>query len=293
MRWLVVVNRSAGTGRSVASRARQALDKFGVDFELALPASREEAVACVQDAAASGQRYFVAVGGDGTVNLIADGLLQRTWDEPPVLAVLPAGTGCDLIRTFGISQRMEEAAEHLARPGEYLIDVGYVDGSWARRYFVNVAETGVAAAAVQSADRLPPSLGRMRYPLGLTLALPRFQRTEVSVHAGKRTFTGDALAVILANGQFFGGGFNIAPKATLIDGVLDVQIITAAKRRAPSLVPRIYRGMHLTDRDVRRFVAAEVTVESREPWPVEVDGEYLGNTPVTAGVQSGRIALKI
>ncbi len=293
MRWFVVVNRSAGTGRSVALRAQRALDRVGVDYDLALPSGRQEAAGCVQDAADAGQRHFVAVGGDGTVNLVVNSLLDRPWSEPPVLGVLPGGTGCDLIRTFGISQKMEEAAGHLARPGEYVIDVGFVEGEWGRRFFVNVAEAGVAAAAVQSADRLPAALGRVRYPLGLALALPTFNRTGVTIDAGKRTFRGEALAVIFANGQFFGGGFNIAPKATLIDGVLDVQVITAAKRRAPSLVPRIYRGMHLTDRDVKRFVTSRVTVESDQPWPVEVDGEYLGNTPVSAGVQSGRIALKI
>lgn len=291
--WLAIVNEAAGGRGSTSGRAHAALAAVDVAYDLIAPADRAAAREVVREGVADGRRHFIAVGGDGTVNALVNDLLEHPWEKPPVVGVLPAGTGCDLIRTFGIPQRMPEAAIHLVRPGEYLIDVGLAEGSWGRRYFVNVGQAGVAAAAARRATRLPVSLGRIRYPLGLALTLPGFRRGHVEVETGKRNFSGEALAVIFANGQFFGGGFNIAPKATLIDGVLDVQIITARKRRAASLVPRIYRGMHLTDPDVRRYSSAAITVTTREPWPVEVDGEFVGNTPVRVGVTPGRIALKI
>jgi len=291
--WLAVVNEQAGGGGTTTARARRALEVAGVDHHLMAPRTRAVMTDAVAGAVADGQRHFVAVGGDGTVNALANDLLAHAWTQPPVLGVLPAGTGCDLIRTFGISQHMEEAATHLSRPGEYLIDVAIARGDWGHRFFLNVGEAGVAAAAVQRADRLPTWLGRARYPLGLALALPGFTRTRVEVESERRNFSGQALAVVFANGQFFGGGFNIAPKATLVDGLLDVQVITAKKWRAGTLVPRIYRGMHLADRDIRRFTARQVRIDTAEPWPVEIDGEYLGNTPVTVDVAPGRIALKI
>ena len=291
--WCVVVNASAGSGRTTRQHAEAALAATGLYFEVLAPSSRAAMTAEIANAVRAGQRHFVAVGGDGTVNALVNDLLAHEWTEPPVVGVLPAGTGCDLVRTFGISQRMDQAAAHLLGSGTYLIDVGWVRGEWGEHFFVNVGEAGVAAAGVERAARLPSRLGRIRYPAGLALALPRFRRTHVDVVGDRRRFSGEALAVIFANGQFFGGGFNVAPKATLVDGLLDVQIITASKRRAGTLVPRVYRGLHLMDRGVRRFTSGTVRVETAEPWPVEVDGEPIGNTPVEAGVAPGRIALKI
>ena len=97
----------------------------------------------------------------------------------------------------------------------------------------------------------------------------------------------------MANAQFFAGGWNVAPKATLVDGVLDIQIIDAAKRRAPALVPKVIRGTHLRDPAVRRFSAAEFTIETSPVWPVEADGDLVGNTTVQGRVMPGALRLKI
>ena len=123
--------------------------------------------------------------------------------------------------------------------------------------------------------------------------LPRFPAARVRVVTERRTYESEALAVIMANAQFFAGGWNVAPKATLIDGVLDMQVINCAKARAPALVPKIIRGTHLTDPAVRRFSAARFEVDTDIPWPLEADGDYIGNTPVSGHVVSAALRLKI
>ena len=71
------------------------------------------------------------MGGDGSVNAVVNELMAHEWETPPTLGILPAGTGCDLLRTFGISQKLDEAAGHLAGDATYLIDVGVVSGNGA------------------------------------------------------------------------------------------------------------------------------------------------------------------
>jgi diacylglycerol kinase family enzyme len=115
----------------------------------------------------------------------------------------------------------------------------------------------------------------------------------VTVQTERRTYESEALAVIMANAQFFAGGWNVAPKATLVDGVLDMQIINCRKTRAPALVPKIVKGTHLTDRSVRRFSAATFTIETDVGWPLEADGDYIGNTPVSGRVLPAALRLKI
>jgi YegS/Rv2252/BmrU family lipid kinase len=291
--WQVYVNRSAGRRATDPAHIGHILRDIGVPHELHGPGSPEDATAHIQQMAREGARHFVVVGGDGTVNLAVNALMPLCLAEPPVLGVLPVGTGCDLLRTFGLPQDLAGAARHLATDATYAIDVATLEGSWGTRYFVNVAQGGVGAAAAQTAARLGRRLGSSRYPLAFVARLPGFPRAQVTVTTERKTIESEALAVILANAQFFAGGWNVAPKATLMDGVLDVQIIDSPKTGAPALVPKVIKGTHLTDRAVRRMSAAEFSVTSEPAWPVECDGDLVGNTPVKGRVVPAAIHLKI
>lgn len=292
-RWLVTVNPAAGRRAVNPLDVRAALHAAGVEFDMATPSSGTEMVAAIEDFVLRGGTHLAVVGGDGTANLAVDTLLAMETGEPPILGILPAGTGCDLLRTFGLPQDLGGAAAHLKSGDTYSIDVAYLDGSWGRRHFVNVAQAGVGAAAAQSAPKLHRRLGAARYPLAFLARLPRFPRAEVTLVTEKRTVESEALAVIFANGQFFAGGWNVAPRATLIDGVLDIQIIDAKKSRAPALVPKIIKGTHLSDPAVRRISAAEFDLSTSMVWPVEADGDLLGNTRIAGRVIPAAINLKI
>lgn len=291
-KWLVLVNPAAGRKSADASRVRGALDTARVSAEISIPdsvAAMREAIA--QGAAAS--RKIAIVGGDGTVNLAANVLLNRPGNGVPILGILPGGTGCDLLRTFGISQKVEEAATHLNGEATYRIDVGMLEGEWGVRYFVNVAQAGVGAAAAETAPRLGRRWGKARYPLAFLARLPAFPVATVEVDLGDRQHRGRALAVIMANSQFFAGGWNVAPRAMLNDGRLDLQVIDCRKREAVRLVPKIIRGVHLTDRAVRRYSTPGFHLRTSLPWPIEADGDLVGNTPVRVSVIPAALELKI
>ena len=293
MTWLVLLNRSAGRKPTSASEVGDLLRSVGADFEIEVPASPSETVQMVADALNRGTDRFCVAGGDGTVNLVVDTILKAGVGDAPTLGILPTGTGCDLLRTFGITPDLGEAASHLVTKDTYPIDVVRLEGNWGTRFFVNVGQAGVGAAAAETAPRLSRRMGPVRYPLAFGARLPRFPITDVQVVTEKRTYTSRALAVIFANAQFFAGGWNIAPRATLVDGVADIQIFNAKKSQAPALVPKIIRGTHLADPSVRRFSAGEFTITTEAEWPIEVDGDYIGTTPVTGRVVPAAIQLKI
>lgn len=292
-RWLVAMNGAAGTRSTDPSSVVAALSAAGVEFELTQPINRESMVSAIIEHARGGGTHVAVVGGDGTANLAVNTLMDLEMGERPTLAILPAGTGSDLMRTFGITQDLGAAAKRLTTSDIYAIDVAYLDGEWGRRYFGNVAQAGVGAAAAQTAPRMHRRLGLARYPLAFVARLPRFPRAEIKLVTEKRTIESQALAVIFANGQFFAGGWNVAPRATLIDGVLDIQIIDASKTRAPALVPKIINGTHLTDRAVRRISASEFDLTTSRIWPIEADGDLVGNTAVSGRVIPAAINLKI
>jgi YegS/Rv2252/BmrU family lipid kinase len=292
-RWHVYVNRASGRRPVDPSLVAEILAGLGVDAEIFAPESREETTELIQQAAHAGVGHFAVTGGDGTVNLAVNALMPLGLDSRPVLGVLPVGTGCDLLRTFGLPQDLAGAARHLTSPDTYVIDVATVEGEWGVRYFANVAQTGVGAAAAQTAMRISRRLGVSRYPLAFIARLPRFPKAKVKITTERRAIETEALAVIMANAQFFAGGWNVAPKATLTDGVLDIQVINCDKTSAPALVPKVIKGTHLGDPAVRRLSAAEFTIETDPLWPVECDGEAVGNTTVRGRVVPAAISLKI
>lgn len=291
--WLVLVNPRAGRGRRILPRVEDVLRRRKIPADIVAADGLEALREAVGRAAAEGRSRLAAAGGGGTVNAVLNAVLDHPWEETPVLGVLPAAGAGDLLRTFGIGPDLETAADRLAAGDVYPVDAALAVGEWGRRYFLNAAGAGLTAAAASAALRLPAGWGRFRYAGAAALALAGFRGGDIRLEADGRSFEGRAAAVILANGQFIGAGYNIAPRASMADGLLDVQVITSSRRRMGRLAARARGGNHLSDPGVRRYQAAEVRIEAEEPWPVEADGEPLGDSPLLVRVQAGRIALKV
>jgi diacylglycerol kinase (ATP) len=294
------MNLKAGRRPVGVDQVRTVLTDLGIDFELDVPPTAVAMSEAIAAAAGEGQTRLAVVGGDGTVNVAVNQILRSEWQSAPQLGILPGGTGCDLLRTFGMSHDLGEAARHLLGDSLYPIDVGRLEGSWGVRYFVNVAQTGVGAGAAESAAHLSRSWGKARYPLAFIGRLPGFPATEVTVEMEKgpdgvaaRSHRGPALAAIFANGQFFAGGWNVAPRSSLTDGRLDLQLVNCKKSYAIRLVPKIIKGLHLTDSAVRRYATGAFELATATSWPIEADGDPVGNTPVSVSVVPGAVNLKI
>ena len=300
--WLVLINPAAGRRPVSEARVRSALRSASVEAEVETPSSPESLRERIVGLARSSERSKLAiVGGDGTANLAVNAILSTTWKAEPLLGILPGGTGCDLLRTFAIPQDLDEAATHLSSESTYLVDVGRLEGTFGIRHFLNVAQVGIGAAAAVTAQTMSRAWGMARYPIAFLKRLPGFPEAEVSMAgtgqsesvAAKRGYYGPALAVIFANGQYFAGGWNVAPRANLTDGRLDVQVINCRKREAFRLVPRIIRGVHLSDPAVHRFSKGSLEILTEPGWPLEADGDPVGNTPVSISVLPGALSLKI
>jgi YegS/Rv2252/BmrU family lipid kinase len=292
-KWLVAVNGKAGRLTTDPTLIADVVRTAGLDAEIVAPSSPGEMAEALIAGARRGFEHFAVAGGDGTVNLAVNALLPLDLGFSPVIGVLPSGTGCDLLRTFGLPQDLAGAAQHLATDNVYPIDVGALEGDWGVRYFVNVAQAGVGAAAAESAVKIARWLGPVRYPMAFGGRLPRFPRARITLTTEKKLVESEALAVIFANAQFFAGGWNVAPKATLVDGVLDIQIFDVKKSQAAALVPKVIKGTHLREPGVRRLSVSEFTLVTEPSWPVEADGDLIGNTTVKGRVIPAAVRLKI
>lgn len=251
-----------------------------------------------RDAALGGAGLLVVVGGDGSVNEVANGLVGL--DSPPDIAVVPRGTGWDFVRTFSIPRKIEDAVAVALGSARRQIDLGVVtyrswDGSEARTAFANVGSAGMSGAIAQRANDTSKALGGKASYLWATLAVfARWSATEVRLTVDGEHREGAMFDVVVANGRFFGGGMKICPEAEPDDGLFDVLTIgDVTKRDLVSTMPRIYRGTHLPHPRAELLRGRTVVVESDEPLPIELDGEQPGTTPAAFEVLPSAVRLRV
>lgn len=291
--WWVVVNPAAGRGRDLTQQVEAALDARAIEYEARTSENADAVGRLVAEGRDLGYRRFISVGGDGTANLVVNRLLEDEWPKPPTLAILPAGSGSDFVRTFAIPNQLEAAADHLLTEDRYPVDVGRLSGQFGHRYFLNAANAGIGARTVVEALRFPDWMGPRRYLAGFWSALARTSPDEIHVDCDGRTIATVGWNVVIANGQFFGGGMNVAPRAATGDGLLDVQVFSGPRRSAPGVIRRVVRGTHLTHTAVRRTTGRSIEVKIPEEWLLEADGEIVGRGSFSVEVAGGHLNFKI
>ena len=300
---LVIANPSAGRADgTVLDRLVTALRTHGVNPEVMMTSAAGHASVLARGAVEDGRRYLIAVGGDGTVHEVVNGMVDaeagRLRGDDPVLGVVGAGSGCDLLRTFGLDRPPEVLARHLAGPDTVRIDLGRVrfatrDGGTGTRVFANVAEVGYGGSVSRLANRLPRRLSGARYSLAIVGAVPRFRRIDTTVTVDGGSVREPVCNVVVANGQFFGGGLKVAPRALPTGGSLNVQSWGGHPVDVIRAQPQLRTGAHLARADVREWSSTTVEVTTATPVDLEADGEYLGVSPVTFDVLAGILRFKL
>ena len=284
MTWTIVINPHAGSVPTDRAWLEREIEDRRLVGEVVVTDAPEELGPIVRRVLGRESPQLAVVGGDGTLHHAVNALLEAEPESPPTLALIPDGSGSDFARTFGHSNDPLAALDRLTHPNRYPVDVGAISGSFGRRWFLNAANVGIAAASVAAAERMPRRMGPVRYRSALWTVLPRFPKADIEVGIDRHRFAGEAINVVVANGQFFGGGLNVAPRATLVDGVMDVQVFSGPKRNAFVIMPRLALGAHLTHRAVRRYIGSTITIDAPDEWPVEADGELLGTGSVSIEV---------
>src|SRR5207244_3722399 len=148
-----------------------------------------------------------------------------------VLGIVPLGSGCDYVKTFGIPQDVASAVALLASDAPpRSVDAGEIDyDGGERRFFANIAEVGIGPEVVDRASRLPRFLGPAMYFAAFCLVLPRFHRRAATIRIDEDDQRVQLTNLVIAIGQVFGGGMRVAPKADASDGLFEVQIQTGSK----------------------------------------------------------------
>ncbi len=297
----VIVNPVAGA-RSTRRKwpiINRLLERIGLTFDFNYTEGVGHAIELAQAAASDGYSYLVAVGGDGTVNEVANGILLSRNAAATVLGVVSTGTGSDFARSAGLARDYATACNNLTSSKRLTIDVGVVEyqsgGETHERFFVNSAGVGFDAAVVKETERLPKFFGgTIPYVAGMLRTLVSYRNKNIVLKVGDEEERKRVLNVAVANGNYCGGGMRIAPDAELDDKLLDVVVFgDMSKFEILKEFPTIYKGTHINHPKVSVKKAANVSIESAKPMLVYADGELLGECPATFRVVPAALSLVV
>jgi YegS/Rv2252/BmrU family lipid kinase len=279
----LLVNLSAGGGRAakLLPRVEAALRARGVAFRVERTRSLGHARELTRAALAAGE-VAAALGGDGLLGAVA-GELRNTGG---VLGVLPGGRGNDFARKLGIPHDPVAACEYATAGQERRIDLAVVDG----RCYLGILSAGLDSDANELANSTKLKLGTAVYAYAALRALARWKpaRWTVTLDGERHEFTGYSVAV--ANSGVFGSGMFLVPDAELDDGMLDVVLCQdTPKRRYLFNLPKVFRGTHVDEPNLRFLRARSITFEADRPFTAFADGDPIADLPATVTVAPGTL----
>ena len=291
--WMVIVNPKAGIGRGLKDwpTISNQMNHSGLDFTCVFTEHKYHAVELTVKAINDGYRKIVAIGGDGTINEVVNGIFiqQQVPTSAISFAVIPAGTGNDWMRMFGIPKTYSDAVQSLVAEHTILQDVGLISYHETlikhQRYMANVAGMGFDAMVNRRFNRLKDE-GRLGKRLYINSTLKelfnyRSKRFKVVVD-GEIFYDGAVFSATVGVGKYNGGGMNQMPNAVIDDGLLDITVIKRVNKfNVLRHFRKLYNGNLYSYSKVIAAQGKNITIETWPESPIEIDGEALGYSTFT------------
>jgi diacylglycerol kinase (ATP) len=288
----VLTNPASGHGnaRHAAERGVAQLQRRGVDVVEIVGTDAEHARHLLRDALDRGTDALAVVGGDGVISLA----LQEIARTDVPLGIIPAGTGNDHAREYGIPTGNPEAAADVLVDGRTdTVDLGHIrSDTGERRWFGTVMATGFDSLVSDRTNRMRWPPGRMRYNLAMLAELSRLRLLPFRlVLDGRDEIVTELTLAAFGNTRSYGGGMLICPNADHADGKLDITMVHSASRtRLVRLFPTVFRGTHIDLDEVRTARAPCIRVEC-PGINAYADGEFACALPVEVSAVGGALRI--
>ena len=279
------------------------IHKFRKEFQLEIRKStlQNSFQELTANAINKGVDYLILVGGDGSVNEGVNGYFDADSElsEKVMLGVYPAGSGNDFSKSLGVGNDLEQLLLLVKNDSFKKIDVGLmhfnnVDNTPGKRYFINIADIGIGGyVANKISDSKKRLGGEFTYTKALIQSFFKYKKQEVQLTSQDYNWTGKMMSICMANGKYFGSGMCIAPDASLTDGKMQLVIIgEVSLYDYLKNIPKIKKGHKVIHKEIEYSFAEKceiIAVDS--PCPIDMDGEYVGTTPLKTEVISNQLKM--
>lgn len=276
--WALVINPTAGSGKGapIGSYVAGFLTQRGETHEIVSGDSAISLVTHLKKFIANHPdcQGVIAVGGDGLLHNV----LQVVTPAQIPLAVIPAGTGNDFVRTLGWPlEDLNPYLESIISNKPRSMDLGLVDGEW----FGAILSTGFDSIVNEKANTMNWPKGPMKYNVAIAIELPRFAPRSYEITLDDRSISTQAMLIAVSNGRSYGGGMLVCPDANIHDGLFDVMVLhPVSKIEFLKVFPRVFKGTHVNHPAVEIVRSKKVTIVADAV--AYSDGERIGRLPISA-----------
>ena len=269
---LFIINPIAGAGKakSIIPIIEIKMKENNIGYEIILTKEPRDAIKIAGDNVDKFST-IVAVGGDGTVNEVAKGLINS---RKGTLAIIPCGTGNDFSRTLGLPMDPIKAIDVIIKKNIRVVDIGKINGN----NFLNIASVGFDTEVVIHTNSIKKKVkSKIAYILGVLATLFDYKKREVSLVIDGVTFERNLVLLAVGNGNFYGGGLQILPMSEVDDGYFHICLVKDISNfKILFLFPSIFKGKHLKYKKyVEIFKAKEVIVKNTKKININIDGEII------------------
>lgn len=279
------------------ARLTRAAKEAQLELEWSRTQAPKHAITLAEEAVRDGCELVVAIGGDGTVNEVVNGLMNADHrGESTTLGVIPVGSGNDFAWFAGIPLDLDAACRRLFNGRTRVVDVGHIrEADGRQRYFDNGCGIGFDAQVGLEVQKLKWLRGFSIYLVGVLKTLIfHHQAPPLRICLDERELTRPTMMLSVTNGRRAGGGFLITPQAELDDGWLDICITGELSRLGMlRVIPRFMRGTHVTHKQIQMDRAHRVTVEAPVPQAIHLDGEIFATDARQFEISVIRGALRV
>ncbi len=231
--------------------------------------------------------YIIAVGGDGTLNQVINGVLHADSKHQIVFGLIPKGSGNDYARSLNTTNNLNAFFQVMQAKQTTRVDVGkalYKDetGKDQTRYFLNIADVGMGADVVKRVNTSNKKLGpQLIFMKSIVQTFLSFKHKNLNVIADEWQWKGDAMTVVIAKGKYFGGGLGIAPDANLSDGLFQVTLLGKVSVWDYIMhLPGLKKSKHINHKQVKYLNTKSISISCRDSLcGLEADGEFFGYLP--------------
>ena len=259
--------------------AKKCLDDSNISYKLFKTEFAGHAISLANQLAKEGYRV-IGAGGDGTCNEVFHGVISS--NSGALCGFIPMGSGNDIPAVIGITPDIKRACEIIAENHTSKSDIGYAKtDEGVERYFLGIGSNGFDAEVARRANENQDK----NYNTIVLKTLFKWKSKEIRVVMDNDTFEGMANLTAVGNGGAYGGGMYVCQKASVEDGLFDISVVDIGKIKLLFQFKRMYSATLLPHPDVFEYQSKKVRIEmlksEDDPYLCQVDGEILGNLPVT------------
>lgn len=302
----IIVNPESNRGRTGKKwkQIKEALHNFFTEFKYEFTEKPCQAIELCRSAIKDGSELIIGVGGDGTMNEIANGFFenQRIINPDSVLGVVPSGTGSDFSRSLNIPYSLFKSMKIISEAPRRHIDMGRIvyhnqEGKKEKRYFLNIADFGIGGEVVRKINQARLKRKASTYLFCLVSVVSAFKHKNLNIQIDREVLPLEKYMIgAVSNGRIFGKGMKIAPYARLDDGLFDI-ILVKGMRLSDFFFNawRLYFGKHLSHSKIDWIRGKKILVDASDRDNhalIEVDGEQLGRTPAEFTILPGKFPVR-